>query len=141
MFSKSFGISVLGFLDQNVGETKVINKLFEIWFMFLSLFGPALGTFLGPFRGQHQVKKSPKNGTSFGTRLPWLRGVRELPKQEIKERGEKGKAAGNISSKRKGCISFRLPIRFKFQFEFQFEFQSASNSNSNSNLDSKSNSI
>ena len=41
---------------------------------------------------------------SFGTCSLRLSEARESPKQKINVRGEKGKAAGNILSKRKGGI-------------------------------------
>ena len=48
------------------------------------------------------LQKGTRNGTTFGTPLLRISGVRETPNRQINESGEKATGAGIILSKRKG---------------------------------------
>ena len=71
-------------------------------------FCTSFGAILGGKLGSKPAQKETKNGTSFGARSLRISGVWESPKRKINERDEKGKASGNIVSKRTGgdFISF-----------------------------------
>ena len=71
---------------------------------FLSLFGSILELLLEPKISQKVVQKSDQKWDQFWNARRRISGPSPTPKQLKYERGEKGKAAGNILNKRKGGI-------------------------------------
>ena len=68
-------------------------------------FGTSFGHILGSTVGPKTAPKWEKNGTTFGTPLRRISGVRELRFQELNESGEIAIATGIILAKRKGGIN------------------------------------
>ena len=76
------------------------HKIINFW----TNFGPILVAILG----QNWLQNGTKNGTTFGTLLLRLKGVRIMPKRKINESAAKATGAGIIFPKRKGGMDNQI---------------------------------
>jgi len=83
-------------------DPKLDPKIIKFWTNFGAILEAKTAT-----------QKKAKNGPIFGTPFPRISGVPIMPRQKIRERGEKPSGTGIILSKRKGGIASEVLPRSK----------------------------